>query len=48
MITIIHNIRERAVGMRDVTSRNDPHRETLQEIVDFCDELSEHFIGDRR
>ena len=48
MITIVRGIRERAVAMRDVTSRNDPHRQKLQEIVDFCDKLSEHFIGDGR
>ena len=48
MITIIHGIQERALAMRDMTSRNDPHRETLQEIVDFCDEFAEHFIGDGR
>ena len=46
MITIVRSIRELAVIMRDVTSRNDPHRQKLQEIVDFCDKLSEHFIGD--
>ena len=48
MITIVRSIQERVVGMRDVTSRNDPHRQKLQEIVDFCDELTEHFIGDDR
>ena len=48
MITIVRGIRERAVTMRDTTSRNDPHRQMLQEIVDFCDKLSDHFIGDGR
>ena len=48
MITIVRSIRERAVGMRDKTSHNDPHRQKLQEIVDFCDKLSDHFIGDGR
>ena len=48
MITLVRNIRELAVGMRDMTSRNDPHRQKLQEIVDFCDKLAEHFIGDGR
>ena len=48
MITIVRSIKKLAINMRDMTSRNDPHREKLQEIVDFCDKLSDHFIGDGR
>ena len=48
MITLIRSIRDIALNMRDVTSRNDPHREKLQDILDLCDELSDHFIGDGR
>ena len=48
MITIVRSIQKRASDMRDMTSRNDPHRQKLQEIVDFCDKLSDHFIGDGR
>ena len=48
MITIVHNIQKLPIGMRDVTSRNDPHRQKLQEIIDFGDKLSDHFSGDGR
>jgi|GEM_PF-5615669 len=48
MIDNIQQIKKIALGMRDVTSKNDGRREMMQDISDRCDVLLDHHIDDGR
>lgn len=48
MIILMRRIRANASDMLATTSRNDPHRAKLQETIDLCDEILDHYIDDGR
>ena len=48
MIDVIRNIREIATTVQGTTSMNDDRHEQMQDIIELCDNLSDHFIDDMK
>ena len=48
MVDVIYSIKKIAIDMRKTTSVNDDRYDKLQDIIELCDEYTDHFTDDGR